>query len=94
MNPFINRTDFSFLNRIPKLSSGTSLEPYVRQGDEIATVDSAQLVDPKQKELANSIHLIKQAKTPSKVCSPLSSAFPWSTRPTYPNCYEENFPNA
>ncbi|KAJ5658051.1 uncharacterized protein N7484_001700 [Penicillium longicatenatum] len=52
--------------RIPKLSSGTSLEPYVRQGDEIATVDSAQLVDPKQKELANSIHLIKQAKTPSK----------------------------
>ncbi|OQD78693.1 hypothetical protein PENDEC_c001G04669 [Penicillium decumbens] len=41
--------------RIPKLSSGTALEPYVRQGDEIATVDSAQLIDPKQKELSNSI---------------------------------------
>lgn len=41
--------------RIPKLSSGTALEPYVRQGDEIATVDSAQLIDPKQKQLSNSI---------------------------------------
>ncbi|KAJ5127528.1 Fcf2 pre-rRNA processing [Penicillium atrosanguineum] len=41
--------------RIPKLSSGTALEPYVRQGDEIATVDSAQLIDPKQKVLSNSI---------------------------------------
>jgi hypothetical protein len=41
--------------RIPKLSSGSALEPYVRQGDEIATVDSAQLIDPKQKQLSNSI---------------------------------------
>ncbi|KAJ5554520.1 hypothetical protein N7513_004479 [Penicillium frequentans] len=52
--------------RIPKLSSATTLEPYVRQDDEFATVDSAQLIDPKQKELANSLHLTQQAKKPSK----------------------------
>ncbi|KAJ5628378.1 hypothetical protein N7490_010606 [Penicillium lividum] len=51
---------------IPKLSSGTSLEPYVRQGDDIATIDSAQLVDPKQKELSNSLHLIQNAKKSTK----------------------------
>ncbi|KAJ5204053.1 uncharacterized protein N7498_004932 [Penicillium cinerascens] len=51
--------------RIPKLSSGTTLEPYVRQGDEIATVDSAQLIDPKQKELSNSIRSLG-AKNPKK----------------------------
>ena len=54
------------LFRIPKLSSGTALEPYVRQGDEIATVDSAQLIDPKQKVLSNTIHPL-DAKNPKKV---------------------------
>lgn len=68
MTAVLDMTDL--FNRIPKLSSGTTLEPYVRQGDEFATVDSAQLVDPKQKELANSLHLIQQAKKPSKVCLP------------------------
>lgn len=48
------------------MSSGTVLEPYVRQGDEIATVDSAQLIDPKQKELSNSIRSL-DAKNPKKV---------------------------
>ncbi|KAJ5246933.1 hypothetical protein N7468_001916 [Penicillium chermesinum] len=43
--------------RIPKLSSGSTFEPYVHQGDDIATVDSAQLVDSKHRELSNSLHL-------------------------------------
>ncbi|KAJ5675897.1 hypothetical protein N7462_008794 [Penicillium macrosclerotiorum] len=45
--------------RIPKLSPGSTLEPYVHQGDEIATVDSAQLIDPKQKELSNSLRSVQ-----------------------------------
>lgn len=57
----------SHLNRIPKLFSGASLEPYVRQGDEIATVDSAQLMDPKQKELSNSLRPLHSKKL-NKVC--------------------------
>lgn len=48
--------------RIPKLSSGTALEPYVRQGDEIATADSAQLVDSKLKALSDSLHPIPTKK--------------------------------
>ncbi|KAJ5752338.1 Fcf2 pre-rRNA processing [Penicillium odoratum] len=51
---------------IPKMSSGTSLEPYVRQGDDVATIDSAQLVDPRQKELSNSLRLIQHAKKSTK----------------------------
>jgi hypothetical protein len=66
------------------LSSGTVLEPYVRQGDEIATVDSAQLIDPKQKELSNSIRSL-DAKNPKKVSSFLSSFF------ALPFCNEEKF---
>jgi hypothetical protein len=49
------------------MSSGTSLEPYVRQGDDVATIDSAQLVDPRQKELSNSLRLIQHAKKSTKV---------------------------
>lgn len=92
MNVVFIKTDI--FDRIPKLSSGTTLEPYVRQGDEVATVDSAQLVDPKQKELANSLHLIQQAKKPSKVCLPCLLFFLRSICPAFPTCYEENFPNA
>ncbi|KAJ5092250.1 Fcf2 pre-rRNA processing [Penicillium alfredii] len=47
--------------RIPKLT-GSSIEPYVRQGEESATVDSAHIIDPKQKELSNSLHPIHTKK--------------------------------
>ncbi|KAJ5279902.1 hypothetical protein N7478_005274 [Penicillium angulare] len=52
--------------RIPKLSSESTLEPYVRQSNDIAVVDSAQLIDPKQKELANSLRSIQNPKKTSK----------------------------
>ncbi|KAJ5107557.1 hypothetical protein N7456_004232 [Penicillium angulare] len=52
--------------RIPKLSSESTLEPYVRQNNDIAVVDSAQLIDPKQKELANSLRSIQNPKKTSK----------------------------
>jgi hypothetical protein len=42
--------------RIPKLATGSSLEAYVRQGDDVVTVDASKIIDPKQRELANSIH--------------------------------------
>jgi hypothetical protein len=77
----------SHSSRIPKLSSGTVLEPYVRQGDEIATVDSAQLIDPKQKELSNSIRSL-DAKNPKKVSFFLSSLFSpslFAMRKIFPN---------
>lgn len=74
----------SSLFRIPKLSSGTTLEPYVRQGDEIATVDSAQLIDPKQKVLSNTIHRL-DAKNPKKVSGFDSNLFILLL------CCEENF---
>lgn len=42
--------------RIPKLSAGSSLEPYVRQNDEISTAQTADLVDQRYKELSNTLH--------------------------------------
>lgn len=78
-----SRATGSPLNRIPKLSSGTSLEPYVRQGDQIATVDSAQLMDPKQKVLSNSLRTL-HTKRLNKVCLHFMSFSPSL-------CYEENF---
>ncbi|KAF3403625.1 rRNA-processing protein fcf2 [Penicillium rolfsii] len=42
--------------RIPKLSTSSTLTPYMRPGaEDIATVDSAQLIDPKLKQLSNTI---------------------------------------
>lgn len=54
--------------RIPKLSPGSSLEAYVRQGDDIATVNSAQAIDPNQKESANSLRVAgkKEIKVSSR----------------------------
>lgn len=71
--------------RIPKLSSGAALEPYVRQGDEFAAANTAQLIDSKQRELSNSLHSLPD-KRPNKV-SFISRVVPSI-------CYEENFPNA
>ncbi|KAJ5825516.1 hypothetical protein N7474_002654 [Penicillium riverlandense] len=51
--------------RLPTLSSAPSLEPYVRQDDEIATIDSAHLVDPKQKTRSVSLRSVAK-KQPSK----------------------------
>ncbi|KAJ5719571.1 hypothetical protein N7493_007149 [Penicillium malachiteum] len=51
---------------IPKLSSGHALEAYVRENDDIAVVDSAQLIDQKQKELSNSLHTTHQPKKTAK----------------------------
>ncbi|KAL2007177.1 hypothetical protein VTN00DRAFT_8615 [Thermoascus crustaceus] len=42
----------SALSGIPKLSSATSLQPYVRQQDDIVAVDSSRIIPP-QKELLN-----------------------------------------
>ncbi|KAF7714122.1 rRNA-processing protein [Penicillium ucsense] len=40
--------------KIPKLATSSELKPYMRPGAEaVATVNSAQLIDPKQKELSN-----------------------------------------
>ncbi|KAJ5570352.1 uncharacterized protein N7459_009782 [Penicillium hispanicum] len=49
--------------RIPRLSPCSNMEPYVHQGDGIVTADSAQLIDPKQKELSNSLRSIDSAKS-------------------------------
>ncbi|CAG8009023.1 unnamed protein product [Penicillium nalgiovense] len=51
--------------RIPKLSPGSSLEAYIRQGDDVATVDAAKIADQKQKELAKSLRVaeIKKVNT-------------------------------
>jgi hypothetical protein len=70
------------------LSPGSSLEAYIRQGDDVATVDAAKIVDQKQKELANSLRVagIKKVNT---VSHPINSL------PSFPSfCYEENIPNA
>jgi hypothetical protein len=57
--------------------------------EDIATVDSAQLIDPKQKELSNTIRSVATKTAAKKVSLPSSSIF---FLPLY--CYEENFPNA
>ncbi|CAP80093.1 Pc12g04660 [Penicillium rubens Wisconsin 54-1255] len=58
--------------RIPKLSPGSSLEAYIRQGDDVATVDAAKIVDQKQKELANSLRVagIKKVNTDKPTAGP------------------------
>lgn len=48
--------------RIPKLSCGPSLGIYVHQGEEAATADVAQIIDPKQKQLSNSLRSIETKK--------------------------------
>lgn len=64
------------------MTAGSALEPYVRQSNDIATADSAQLIDPKQKELSNTLRSIETAKT--KV-SPLMLLFfmPVAMRKTF-----------
>ncbi|OQE21104.1 hypothetical protein PENSTE_c012G00602 [Penicillium steckii] len=42
--------------RIPKLSAGSSLQPYVHQDNEISTAKTAELIDPRYKELSNSLY--------------------------------------
>jgi hypothetical protein len=60
--------------------------------EDIATVDSAQLIDPKQKKLSNSLRSIETKSATKKVsvylCSPILLSF------LFFRCYEENFPNA
>jgi hypothetical protein len=72
--------------RIPKLSAGSSFEPYVKQGDDVATVEKAKITDPKQKALSNTLHTVGTKKS-NKVSLPV-------TPPLFPPCYEENYPNA
>ncbi|KAJ5166504.1 uncharacterized protein N7482_005285 [Penicillium canariense] len=53
--------------RIPKLSASSTLEPYLRpSGEGIATADSAQLIDLKQKELANSLRSVQTKNSAKK----------------------------
>lgn len=42
--------------RIPKLSSGSSLQPYVEQKDDVSTAKTSELVDKRYKELSNKLH--------------------------------------
>lgn len=72
--------------RIPKLSAGSSFEPYVQQGDDVATVEKAKITDPKQKALSNALHTVGTKKS-NKVSLPVIP-------PLFPPCYEENYPNA
>ncbi|KAK2761402.1 hypothetical protein FQN54_001924 [Arachnomyces sp. PD_36] len=44
---------------IPKLSPGSSLEPYVHQDDDVATVDTSRLVTEGQKRQSNMIHHVE-----------------------------------
>lgn len=71
------------------MSSGRSLESYVHQGDESVTVDTAQIIDPKQKQLSNSLCSI-EAKKSSKVS--VNSTTLIAPTPVWSD--EENFPNA
>ncbi|KAJ5449629.1 uncharacterized protein N7458_006078 [Penicillium daleae] len=53
--------------RIPKLSTSSTLAPYMRpDAEDIATVDSAQLIDPKQKKLSNSLRSIETKSATKK----------------------------
>jgi hypothetical protein len=76
------------------LSPGSSLEAYIRQGDDVATVDAAKIADQKQKELANSLRVaeIKKASTVSHPINYLPSFLFLSLFFFF--CYEENIPNA
>ncbi|KAJ5180354.1 Fcf2 pre-rRNA processing [Penicillium capsulatum] len=49
--------------RIPKLTAASALEPYVRQSGDIATADSSQLIDSKQKELSNTLRSLDAKKS-------------------------------
>lgn len=60
--------------RIPKLSTGSSLKAYVRQGDDAVTSNAAKLADPMQKKLANSPYAA--GKNEVKVSPSLQSFFP------------------
>lgn len=71
--------------RIPKLSTGSSLEAYVQQGDDAATVNATKIADPTQKKLANSLHAV--GKKENKVSHAVYHL-------PFPPCYEENIPNA
>lgn len=64
-------------SRIPRLSTSSALSPYMRPGaEEIATVDSAQLIDPKQKELSNSLRSATTKSAAKKVSLSSSSSDP------------------
>ncbi|KAJ5362286.1 Fcf2 pre-rRNA processing [Penicillium brevicompactum] len=52
--------------RIPKLSTGSSLEAYVQQGDDAATVNATKIADPTQKKLANSLHAVGKKENKEK----------------------------
>jgi hypothetical protein len=73
-------------SRIPKLSPGSSLEPYVHQGDGVAIVDAAKIADQKQKELSNSLRSVGIKKE-----NTVSFASPF-TPPLFPNAMRKIFP--
>ena len=66
--------------RIPKLSPGSSLEAYIRQGDDVATVDAAKIADQKQKELANSLR-VAEVKKVNTVSHPINFLASFSFAP-------------
>ena len=66
--------DLAFI-RIPKLETGSSLEAYVRQGDDVAAVNAAKITEPKQKELANSLHAAGKKETKVSLTNLFSTLF-------------------
>lgn len=54
------------------MSPGSSLESYIRQGDDVAIVDATKITDQKQKELANSLRAI-EIKKANTVSHPITS---------------------
>ncbi|KAI9923539.1 hypothetical protein ASPWEDRAFT_36229 [Aspergillus wentii DTO 134E9] len=55
LEPSIDKQSNQSLLNIPNLSSGHQLLPYVRQQDGLATVDSARVIHPSQKDTPNAI---------------------------------------
>jgi hypothetical protein len=70
--------------RIPKLATGSSLEAYVRQEDDVAAVNAAKITDPKQKELANSLHAAGKKETKVSSTQFLSYPFYLAMRKIFP----------
>lgn len=52
---------------IPKLSTGSSLKPYVRQHNDLAVIDTARVIDPITNNDNQS--LASEQRKPKKVCS-------------------------
>lgn len=87
-------TPFAF--SMPKLSPGSSLQPYVHQNDDVATVDTSRIVTEGQKRQSNMIHHVERTEGATSKAKKVSSIsrFIISCRllPISPKCHDENLP--